>query len=339
MRFARAARGARFFQQYIKTHLRAALVFLACCGVFLAVFALYRLPLGAVAYPALVCGLLLLLVCALDCRKAYRRHRTLAELARMADTLAEDALPEAETLNERDDLALMRALVLARRSQANAAAQQYADMADYFAVWAHQIKTPIASMRLHLQNEDSALARNLASDLARVEQYVEMAMVFLRLGEGASDYVIRECSLDDIIRQAVKRFSGEFILRKLRLVYEPVERSVLTDAKWLSFVVEQALSNALKYTREGSITIEMEEPLTLCVRDTGIGISPEDLPRVFEKGYTGFNGRADQRASGLGLYLCKRVCRNLGHTITASSTPGEGTIIRIDLSRNAIHPE
>ena len=217
--------------------------------------------------------------------------------------------------------------------------QKYSDMIDYYTVWAHQIKTPIASMRLQLQNEDSSLSRRLSADLFRVEQYVEMVLTFLRLDSDSSDYLIREYDLDAIIRSAVKKFAGEFIGRKLKLVYEPVNVKVITDEKWLSFVVEQVLSNALKYTYAGSITITLEPEKKLCIRDTGIGIAPEDLPRIFENGYTGCNGRSDKKASGIGLYLCKRICTNLGHKITAASVVDEGTVICIDLSQRTLEAE
>ena len=212
---------------------------------------------------------------------------------------------------------------------------QYQDMLDYYTLWAHQIKTPIASMRLCLQQEDTPQARRLLQELSRAEQYVEMVMVYLRL-TGGSDLVLRECQLDGIVRRAVRRFAGEFIGRKLKLCYEPLNVSCVTDEKWLLFVIEQVLSNALKYTRAGSITIELEAPKTLVIRDTGIGVAPEDLPRIFEKGYTGYNGRGDQKASGLGLYLCRTICKRLGHTITASSVPDHGTAIRITLEQRQV---
>ena len=153
-------------------------------------------------------------------------------------------------------------------------------MLDYYTLWAHQIKTPIASMRLSLQQEDTPKARQLLQELSRAEQYVGMVMVYLRLTDGGSDFVLRTCDLDAIVRQAVRRFAGEFITRKLKLCYEPLNAACVTDEKWLLFVVEQVLSNALKYTREGSITITMEHPKTLVIRDTGIGIAPEDLPEA-----------------------------------------------------------
>lgn len=215
----------------------------------------------------------------------------------------------------------------------------YSEMVDYYTIWAHQIKTPIASMRLTLQNEDTALFRQLTNDLFRIEQYVEMVLTFLRLNSESTDYVIREYDLDKIIRQSVKKFAGEFISRKLSLIYEPLHITVLTDEKWLSFVIEQVLSNALKYTPSGSISITMESGNKLCIRDTGIGIAAEDLPRIFEHGYTGYNGRADKKASGIGLYLCKRICARLGHGIEAESKIDEGTCIVIDLFREHLEVE
>lgn len=192
----------------------------------------------------------------------------------------------------------------------------------------------IAAMRLTLQLDDTPNGRKLMSQLLRIEQYVDMVLMYLRLDEGTSDYVIRSCDVDEVIRQSLRKFAGEFIDRRLTLHYAPVGLTAVTDEKWLGFVVEQVLSNALKYTPEGgSITIDAEEPATLCIRDTGIGIAPEDLPRIFDRGYTGRNGRTHRQASGIGLYLCRRICRDLGHTITAASAVGEGTVIRLDLSR------
>lgn len=131
----------------------------------------------------------------------------------------------------------------------------------------------------------------------------------------------------------------EFISRKIGLDYQPINTRVITDEKWLLFVIEQVLSNALKYTRSGKISIYSSEKDMLCIEDTGIGIAPEDLPRIFEKGYTGYNGRKDKHASGIGLYLARRICDNLGHKISARSVIGKGTAITIDLSREKIKNE
>lgn len=318
---------------YLRQRRRTLLAFFLFGGIFAAAFALYQLPLRAVAYPFVLCAAAGAVLLTLDYRRVLRQHRRLELLRQLPEELA-DALPPADTVKEADYRSLVTLLAESRRAIRTQEEQRYGDMVDYYTMWAHQIKTPIASMRLTLQNEDSDLARSLSGDLMRVEQYVEMVLVFLRLDSSTTDYVIRAHSLDDIVRLAVRKFAGEFIRRRLRLDYQPLDRTVVTDAKWLGFVVEQVLSNALKYTPEdGSITIDAEAPATLCIRDTGIGITAEDLPRIFDRGYTGRNGRTYRQASGIGLYLCRRICRDLGHTITASSAAGEGTVLRLDLSR------
>ena len=161
-----------------------------------------------------------------------------------------------------------------------------------------------------------------------------MVLCYIRLESVSTDYVIRECDLDSIIRAALRRFSSQFIRKKLKLGFEPTGAKVLTDEKWLLFVIEQVLSNSLKYTVSGGITITFENGI-LEIRDTGIGISPEDLPRIFDKGYTGCNGRTDMKASGIGLYLCRRICRALGHSVSASSSE-TGTAIRVGLERSKV---
>ncbi len=319
-----------FWKRYLRGQLPALGLFALCCAVFAAAFRIYGLPMAAVFYPALVSAVLWLAFALLRGLKAARKHRVLAALT---SAMTEDMLPEAETADDADYRRIIGLLREARRAQENAGARKYADMVDYYTLWAHQIKTPIASMRLTLQNEDSALSRRLTLDLGRVERYVEMVLAYLRLGAEATDYVLREYDLDSIVRGAVKKFSGEFIERKLSLDFRPANIRVLTDEKWLCFVLEQLLSNALKYTPAGKISVYLEEPAVLCVQDTGIGIAPEDLPRIFEQGYTGYNGRTDKQASGLGLYLCRQICRNLGHSISAQSEPGKGTTVRLDLSR------
>ena len=209
---------------------------------------------------------------------------------------------------------------------------KYQNMIEYYTLWAHQIKTPIASMRLTLENRDSREARKLSADLFRIEQYVEMVLTFLRLDSDYTDYVIESCCLDKIIRCSVKKFSSEFINRKIKLRYEGITEDIVTDEKWFQTVIEQILSNALKYTRQGSISIYYKDN-KLYIEDTGIGIAPEDLPRIFENGYTGYNGRKDKRASGIGLYLVKRICTNLGIGIKIESELNRGTTVILDISR------
>lgn len=248
-------------------------------------------------------------------------------------------LPTMTTVEGADCAAVVETLRRELRRQETARAARWEDMTAYYTAWVHQIKTPIAAMRLTLQGEDTPAARRLMTELGRVEQYVDMALTYLRLEEGGSDYVIRTCAVDDVVRAAVRRFAGEFIDRRIALDYTPVEWETVTDGKWLTFVVEQLLSNALKYTgQDGTVRIYREGD-DLCIRDSGMGIAPEDLPRVFDMGYTGQNGRLDRRSSGIGLYLCRRICRNLRHEIRIESVPGVGTTVRLTLGRPAFVAE
>lgn len=325
-------------KSYLRHRSAAPILLLLCSGVFGAVFALYHLPLEAAAYPA---GLCLLLVAAFTLRD-YLRYRKKHQILRKAAELPENLLSTLEKYPEpldQDYIAIIRALLLREQAMEGQSRERYQDMLDYYTTWAHQIKTPIAAMALHLQTQDSALSRSLREELQRIEQYVEMVLCYLRLGSSSTDYVFREYRLDGIIKGAVRRFAGQFISRGLALRYAGTDKTVVTDEKWLTFVLEQVLSNALKYTLSGEISIYLEEPTVLCVRDTGMGIAPSDLPRIFEKGYTGVNGRSEKRSSGLGLYLCAEICRRLGIGLSAESVPGEGTTIRMDLSQNPLRPE
>ena len=320
------------FTDYLYKRRRLAAGMLLGFTVFVTAFALYHLPLGAVLYPSALCLVCTLLYGIWDCRR-IRKERADAETIRTLTDVTSGSLPPARTEEGENYRALVERICAEQTALITESDRRYADMVEYYTAWAHQIKTPIASMRLNLQNEDSASARQQLLELFRIEQYVEMVLTFLRLDSPSTDYVITTCDLDTVVKQAVRRFSGEFIARKLSLVYEPLNMQILTDEKWLAFVIEQGLSNALKYTPSGSITIERGESETLIIRDTGIGIAAEDLPRIFEKGYTGANGRSDKRASGIGLYLCRRICDNLGHKLSIRSVPGKGTEFEIDLKR------
>lgn len=309
------------FGAYVKENRKALIALAVYTVVFALVFWLYRLPLGAAGYAALVCLFLLALWFAVDYRRFAARLRLLQRLEQEI-TLSTEQLPEPDGMLEAQYQALVRALDADRRAQMTRSQRSYQDLVEYYTVWAHQIKTPLAAMRLLLQDAETDEQRALLEQLQSVEQYVEMVLGYLRLESTSSDYVIRNYALDDIVRQAVRKFASQFIRRKLRLEYAPLNVNVITDEKWLLFVIEQVLSNALKYTRSGSVSITLE-----------------DLPRVFEKGYTGSNGRTDKRATGIGLYLCRRILEKLGHTIAITSEVGVGTTVRIGLEQDALEVE
>lgn len=212
----------------------------------------------------------------------------------------------------------------------------YRELTDYYTMWVHQIKTPIAAMRMLLQEEGN---QEGLSELFKIEQYVEMVMGYLRTEDISSDMRFDNCELDGIIREQIHKFAGVFVRKRLALEYERTDAVVLTDGKWLGFVIGQLLSNSLKYTKKGKISISYrKESETLSVEDTGIGVMPEDLPRVFERGFTGYNGRGESASTGIGLYLCAKIMRKLGHQISMESEPGKGTRVLLGLGREDLDP-
>lgn len=327
-----------FLFLYMSYHKQGAGLCIFFFSIFLCTFALYHLPVDAVIYPAFLCFLFGLLFLCLNFYRAWRKHCRIGQLAQLPPAMMEN-FPECSSWEGDDYRRLVEKLKEGQLQMEDRMNMKFFEMVDYYTLWAHQIKTPIASMRLNLQNEDSQLSRTVSEDLLRIEQYVEMVLAYLRLNAQSTDYVLKEQDLDDVIRQSVKRFAGWFIGRKIGLEFTPTQIKAVTDEKWLGFVIEQVLSNALKYTEAGTIRIYRRGEAAVCIQDTGIGIASQDLPRIFEKGYTGYNGRSDKRASGIGLYLCRRICENLGHTITAASVPGEGTTITIDLGQRKMNKE
>ena len=309
------------FKDYLKSRIGVIVLMIIVEGVFASSYFLFDMPAVTVLYPLILSTLALIVAGVFDFVFTYNKHRKLTqnEISASSDPIEKDYQEIIRKLKEEEAYSRQKST------------SDYNNMVEYYTVWAHQIKTPIASMRLQIQSEDTESARKLMGDLNRIEAYVEMVLTFLRLDSDSTDYLIKEYDLDEIIRPAIRRFSREFILKKLKLEYEPVEFKTITDSKWLSFIIEQVISNAVKYTSEGYVRIYMFEPGILCIEDTGVGISEEDLPRIFENGYTGFNGREDKRASGIGLYLCKRISDNLGHKIYAESKVGEGTKIFLDM--------
>lgn len=321
----------KLFSEYLKYRAKLLITGMFVVAIFVTTDRLFDIPQIAILYPLILTIVIGLIVCGFDCFFFIRKHEQL--------TQTPDELPVPKNLIEEDYQQIIKLMGEETKMAEQKASADYTDMVEYYTVWAHQIKTPIASMRLNLQSEDTESARKLMGDLNRIEAYVEMVLTFLRLDSNNTDYVIKEYDLDEIIRPAIRKFSRDFILKKLKLEYEPVNFRTITDSKWLSFIIEQVISNAVKYTSEGSVRIYMNVPGILCIEDTGIGISEEDLPRIFENGYTGFNGREDKRASGIGLYLCKRISDNLGHKIYAESKVGEGTKIFLDMRAKKLDVE
>ena len=320
----------KIWKEVCRKNRTALILFAAMTACSAAVFALYRIFAEPLLYAAFLSFLLLAVLLVCDYLREKREH---AQRVRTLGAISSEwrALPEAHSLAEEDLQEMILALGQQMDQLTVQADGEWQDMLDYYTAWVHQIKTPIAVMKLKLA-DDTPEHRALAAELARIEQYVDMVLQYIRIGSGTNDLVIREYRLDDLIREAVRKQAAQFVEKKLKLNYAPTGASVVTDQKWFGCILDQLLSNAVKYTPSGSVTIGWDDG-QLTISDTGIGIEAEDLPRIFEKGYTGINGRIGQKSSGLGLYLAKKAAELLAIPLRAESTPGEGSTFTLDLRK------
>lgn len=315
---------------------------------------LYMYLIGArkqdVVYAAVLDAILLLITVFVGYLRYSIKVKALSNaLKRPVEEQAQlpEATDDVEILYHR----LLENQSIARSESESSAAVRQSRMRDYYSMWVHQIKTPISAMKLLLEAEREELGQlmcdeeqqaafkelsdNLDSfedELFRIEEYVSMALQYQRVSSTENDFVLEKVSLDGVIRDTIRKYAKIMIRRHIGINYSGTKKQVYTDEKWLAFILEQILSNAIKYTPQGFVTIETAEEkdrFFITVKDTGIGIKAEDLPRVFEKGYTGYNGHADKKATGIGLYLCRQMADKLGHTIRMESELGKGTKVWI----------
>lgn len=313
---------------------------------------LYMYLIGArkqdVVYAAALDAILLLITVLVGFFRYSSKVKALSNaLKRPVEEQAQlpEATDDVEMLYQR----LLENQSIARSESESSAAIRQSQMRDYYSMWVHQIKTPISAMKLLLEVEREELGQLICDDeqsqyllsdnmdsfedeLFRIEEYVSMALQYQRVSSTENDFVLEKVSVDGVIRDTIKKYAKIMIRRHIGINYSGTGQEVYTDGKWLAFMLEQILSNAIKYTPQGVVTIETAEEkdrFFITIKDTGIGIKAEDLPRVFEKGYTGYNGHADKKATGIGLYLCRQMADKLGHTIRMESEIGKGTKVWI----------
>ena len=309
-------------------------LFLGYFGIIALILFLYSARLDMVFYAFLLCIVLGGIVESVSFVRYARKIKDLEYLEKKI-TYDIDGLPESEGAIESLYEKMVTNLYEEKRQLESRYQIEKKELEEYYMLWAHQIKTPIAAMNLLLQSGEVKQSE-LSAELFKIEQYVEMVLGYLRTEQMTSDLTLKEYDLLSVIRQAVRKYSRLFIIQKIKLNLEEMEYSMLTDEKWILFAIEQILSNALKYTNEGgSISIYMAKDRndTLVIEDTGIGISQEDLPRVVEKGFTGYNGRDHKKSTGLGLYLSREILKKLNHQLTLESEVGVGTKVFIYLGR------
>ena len=324
---------------FLKARKVPIIIFTGIVAIFGTLFCLYNIPSDAIIYGTQL-SIVWSGVCFLiDFYRYYKRHKLLhINREKFFDDV--EQLPEQMDIIECDYQELVKELYRAKQELVSGNRIARKEMLDYYGMWVHQIKTPIAALDILLQNVEQNLYQSdeketiqetvpvadMKMELFKIEQYVEMALNYLRVEDISSDLSFKKCAVDDMVRQAIRKYAKVFISKKIQMDFKPTNVYTVTDEKWFVFVLEQLLSNSLKYTKEGKISIFMEGK-ALVIEDTGIGIPAEDIPRIFEKGFTGYNGREDKKSTGIGLYLCKNIMDKLQWNITADSEVGTGTKI------------
>lgn len=351
----------RLWQRYLYEKRQVMIFHFIMVFMFVIVGSLYHLEhLGKYLYAALLTLVIWGMAGIRDGMKYVRRSRQLEDMARhfrqSGDLVLgewEETLTAAGRMEDAKDYEQALWFMISRIFEAKEAErtrqeERAAEWRDYCIMWTHQIKTPISAMRLLLENTESR-GRNdflMREELFKIEQYAEMVLTFQRLESISSDLVLQEYDLYSMLKTAVKKYAVLFINKGLSLELQETQMKVLTDKKWFVFCVEQILSNSIKYTAEGKIMVKVcreekssedlkgEKPevqAVLSIEDTGIGIRQEDLPRIFEKGFTGYNGRLEKKSTGVGLYLCRKVFLHLGIRVKVESEEGRGTKVILKL--------
>jgi len=316
---------------FLREKLGAFLLCALTAGLFLLIGSLSHMDMSPLWYALMLCGLVIIPTAILSLSRYIRKFRQAEQCLYHLDTLPQ-GLPDSKSRLETLYQEIIERQGELRLQEKNEQNRKLKEREDYYTLWMHQIKTPIAAMRLLMQIGVTPEDGQWEEELFKTERYVEMALHYLRLESNTDDLQLCRQDLYTLVKKAVKKYAVMFIHKKISLDLSPFDAQVLTDEKWFLVLLEQILSNAVKYTDKGIIRIFVQDGSMLAIADSGIGISKEDLPRVFERGYTGHNGRADQRATGIGLYLAREVAKRLSHKITIQSEPGRGTTVFIDVS-------
>ena len=298
----------KLFLDYMKNQSVILFGYLLVCIVFITIFVLATIEMEYVFLGIEILGFILFIYLIVH----WFQYQKLSDVKDDNEKLLnENKNLKSEMLNQKDDL--------------NA----------YFLMWLHQIKTPMTVSKLLLEKPDETTNTKLKMQLMYIEQYINMAMNYLKMIDHSTDMDITQVNLDDIIKNLLKKYSLLFIHNHISLEYQSNLAYVISDSQWLTILIEQILSNALKYTENGKIAIQyLEDKHALEIRDTGIGIRSEDIPKIFDRGYSGFNGRMNEKSSGLGLYLARKISERLNIQIEVESKLSKGSIFRLVFPTN-----
>lgn len=317
--------------RYLYDHIRFILYFLVVALIFMLILFMYDISLEPLIYASVLSGSAGIVLLTIDYIKYINRYIILDNL-RSEILYTIENLPKYDNLIEQTCFELIKIINQDSLEYKNLIEKNNLDTLDYYTTWVHQIKTPIFAMKLLLQMDNSSNTKELQNELFKIEQYVDMVLSYLRIDSTSTDFLIKSYNLSDIVKKSIKKYAKPLILKKISIKLDDISCNIVTDEKWISFVIEQIISNSLKYTNIGGSIHIYEDSNRLYIQDNGIGIYTDDLPRIFERGFTGHNGRLDKKSTGIGLYLCKKILNKLNHKIEIESQVDIGTIVIIDFN-------
>lgn len=322
-----------FIYYYLKDHMIYYFFVLFISGMFLVTFLLYDLPFMAFKDGLLFVAFILLIWEAIDMRQTYKRHQSLQQIIKQEtiDNQLYQNLALGNTLIEEDYQVLLKKISSDNRRLEHELFSEQQKLLDYYAMWSHQIKTPLAALQVLVETDPTATTK-IKNEISTIDGYLSMMLHYLKMTNLQDDLVLKHVALETIVKKVIKKYRMFFIQKELSITLEPIEKVIVTDEKWLTFIIEQIIFNSIKYTKTGGIIISLTDD-TLVIQDSGIGILPQDLPRIFESGYTGFNGRQHQKATGLGLHMSQNIASKLGINLEIESEVGIGTSVFITFSQ------
>lgn len=327
-------------KRYLKDHEICILIFLICIGITEGIFLLFNLSMTLQIFVLAVLFLGILVAGAYDYNRKKGFYQDLEKKLQKLEEkyLLMEMLEKPEFLEGQILYDVVSEMQKSMNDEIFVQIRKNNEFKRYIETWIHEVKLPIASIRLILHEYKGTSARTLKEQMGRIESYVEQVLYYLRSEVPEKDYRIAPHSLKKLTDQSISENRDSLILNKIKILQETQDISVYTDEKWIRFILGQIISNAVKYKKEDSIirvwSHQEEKHRFLHIWDNGIGIAEEDLPRVFEKSFTGKNGRTQQASTGMGLYLCSTLCNRLGHRMTVESKEGKYTEITIEFCDN-----
>lgn len=287
-----------------------------------------------------------ILICGILIKEYIRRKAYYQELESSLESLDQkylltEILKEPFFLDGRILFQTVREVDKSMNDHVNLYKNKQLDYKEYIEMWVHEIKTPLAACKLIISNNQNEVTTSIDEELDKLDGFVEQALFYARSSTLEKDYIIKEIALSPIINKVIKKHSKSFIYKNIKLDIQDVDYNVYTDTKWIEFILDQIIGNSLKYIQnnQGVIKIyakQLPHMIQLYIQDNGIGINPRDLPKIFDKGFTGSNGRNNEKATGIGLYLCKTLCEKLYLDIHAISENGTTIIIDFPISQTML---